>query len=110
MATYAATRLFQTQPGVAYATAYTVPALTSAIIKELVVCNTTAVAVTFDASFVASGGTAGVANAVIYQASINPYQTVIYSFSQVLAAAGFVSLRAGTATALTVTGSGVQIT
>lgn len=108
MAVYTPTRLAQTQPGTSYATAYTVPASTSCIVKELLVCNTTGTAVVFDASFVASGGTAGVTNNVIAQHQIGAYALVVYSFASVMATGGFISLKAGTASALTVTISGVQ--
>jgi len=108
MATYTPKRLAQTQPGTSHATAYTVPGATSAIIKEIVVCNTTASAVNLDISLVASGGTAGVTNNVVSTAPIGAYSTVIYSLAQVLATGGFVSLKASTASALTVTVSGVE--
>ena len=104
---YTPLRLFQTQPGTSYATAYTVPGATNVIIKELVVCNVTGSAVTLDVSFVASGGTAGVSNNVIAQHSIGAYSTVMYSFSSVMATGGFISLKASVGSALTVTGSGV---
>lgn len=110
MATYTPKRLAQTQPGTSYATAYTVPGSTSAIIKEAVICNTTATPVVIDVSFVASGGTAGVANNVIAQTMIQAYQTVMFTFAQVLATGGFISMKASTASALTVTISGVEIT
>jgi hypothetical protein len=108
MAVYTPKRLSQSQPGTSYATAYTIPASTSCIIKELVVCNTTANNVTLDVSLVASGGTAGVTNNVIAQHSIAAYSMVIYTLSQVMATGGFVSMKAGTASALTVTISGVE--
>lgn len=108
MPVYTPKRLAQTQPGTSYATAYTVPASTSAIVKEIVVTNTTGAAVVLDVSLVASGGTAGVTNNVIAQHQIGAYSTVMYTFSQVLATGGFISLKAGTAAALTVTVSGVE--
>lgn len=107
---YAPARLTQSQPGTSYATAYTVPASTSAIVKEIIVCNVTGSAVVLDVSLVASGGTAGVTNNIIAQHQIGAYSTVIYTLSQVLATGGFISMKAGTATALTVTISGVLVT
>lgn len=104
---YVPKRLAQTQPGTSYATAYTATA-TNVIVKEIVVCNTTASPVTLDISLVASGGTAGVTNNVVSTAPIGAYSTVIYSLSQVLAASGFISMKATTASALTVTISGVE--
>lgn len=110
MAVYVPKRLGQAQPGTSYGTVYTVPASTSTIIKEIVVANTTGSPVVIDVSFVASGGTAGVTNNVIAQHQIGAYATVMYTFSQVLATGGFISLKAGTAAAVTVTISGVEFT
>lgn len=107
---YVPKRLSQSQPGTSYATAYTVPGATSCIVKELVVCNTTANAIALDVSLVASGGTAGVTNNIISTASIAGFSMVIYTLAQVLATGGFISMKAGTATALTVTISGVEFT
>lgn len=61
-----------------------------------------------DVSFVASGGTAGVTNNVIAQHQIGAYSLVIYTFSQVLATGGFISVKGGTAAALTITVSGLE--
>lgn len=108
MATYTPKRLAQVQPTTSYVTAYTVPGATSAIIKEIVVTNVTGSVVVIDISLVASGGTAGVANNIISQHQIGGYSTVIYTFSQVLATGGFISLKAGTGAAVTVTISGVE--
>lgn len=108
MATYTPKRLSQSQPGTSYATAYTVPGATSCIIKEIVVCNTTASSVNIDISLVASGGTAGVTNNVVSTAPVGGYSIVVFTFAQVLATGGFVSMKATTASALTVTISGVE--
>lgn len=107
---YTPARLAQTQPGTSYATAYTVPASTTAIVKEILVCNPTASTVTLTVSLVASGGTAGATNNVISAVPVGPGQTVIYSLSSVLATGGFISMLASAATSLTVTVSGVVIT
>jgi hypothetical protein len=109
VAAYTPKQLAQAQPGTSYASlGYTVPGATSTIVKEVVVCNTTGSAVVFDMSFVPSAGTAGVANNVCSQHQIGAYATVIYTFSTVMATGGFISCRAGTASALTVTASGIE--
>jgi hypothetical protein len=108
VATYTPTRLGQAQPGTGYGNLYVVPAAKSAIIKELVVCNPTAGSVALDVSFVASGGAAGVTNAVIANAVIGAYATVIFTFAQVLATGGFIAAKASAAASLTVTASGVE--
>lgn len=110
MAVYTPKRLAQVQATTAYVTAYTVPATTSTIVKEIVVCNTTGSAVTFDLSLVASGGVASTSNNLISQHQIGAYSTVSYVYSQVIATGGFISLKAGTSAALTITISGVEIT
>lgn len=108
MPVYTPLRLGQAQPGVAYSNLYVVPVAKSAIVKGLVVCNTTGGSVALDVSLVASGGTAGVTNNVIAQHVIGPYATVMYTFDQVLATGGFVAMKASTAAALTLTLSGVE--
>jgi hypothetical protein len=109
LATFTPKQLFQVQPGTSYASGgYTVPAATSTIVKEIVVCNTTGAAVNFTMSFVASGGTASAANNVVSQEAIPAYSTVIYTFSQILATGGFISMLASAAAALTVTAAGVE--
>jgi hypothetical protein len=98
------------QPGTSYTTVYgPVPGATSVICKEIIVCNTTGSAVVLDISFVPSGGTAGVSNNVVSQEQIGAYSTVIFTFSSVLPTGAFISARAGTAAALTLTASGVTV-
>lgn len=110
MATYTPKRLFQVQAGTSETTQYTVPASTSTILKEIVIANTTGSAATIAVSLVASGGTAGASNRVIPTVSIAANTLVSLTFNQVLATGGFISTIAGTATALTLTASGVEIT
>jgi hypothetical protein len=108
VATYTPKRLDQRQAAVAETTHYTVPGATSAIIREIVLCNTTSGSIAVWVSFVASGGTAGDSNRVINNEVIPANSTVIFSFSQVLATGGFVSCKAGAATSVTITCSGVE--
>lgn len=108
MAVYTPLRLDQRQAGSAETTHYTVPAAKSAIIKEIVVCNTTGGQIAFWTSFCTSGATVGDANRVICNELIGAYSTVIFAFSQVLPTGGFVSCKAGAATSVTVTISGVE--
>lgn len=108
MATYTPLRLDQRQAAVTDTTHYVVPAAKSAIIKEIVICNTTAGQVSFWASMVASGGTVGDANRVICNEVIPAWTTVIFTFAQVLATGGFVSCKAGAASSLTITCTGVE--
>jgi hypothetical protein len=107
LATYTPKEFFQIQPGTAETTQYTVPAATSAILREIVVANVTGSPVTFEFSKVASGGTAGAANRLIPAVSIPALTTVSFTYEEVMATGGFMSTKAGTAAALTVTCSGV---
>lgn len=91
-------------------TVYTVPGSTSCIVKQVVVANVTATAATTSLSLVASGGTAGVTNRIYEQLSIPANSTVTFDLSQVLATGGFISVKQGTASAITTTISGVQFT
>lgn len=108
MATYTPLRLDQRQAATTDTTHYTVPGAKSAIIKEIVVCNTTAGQVPFWASLCASGATVGDANRVVCNAVIPAYTTTIFTFAQVLATGGFVSCKAGAVSSLTVTITGVE--
>lgn len=108
MPIYTPTRLDQRQAATTDTTHYTVGAAKSAIVKEIVVCNTTSGQVAIWVSFCASGATVGDANRVINNEVIPANSTVIFAFSQVLATGGFVSCKAAAATSLTTTISGVE--
>jgi hypothetical protein len=108
MPTYTPLRLDQRQAAVTDTTHYVVPAAKSAIIKEIVICNTTAGQIAAWVSLVASGGTVGDANRVVCNEVIPAWSTVIFTFSQVLATGGFVSCKASAASSLTFTVSGVE--
>lgn len=108
---YTPKRLNQYTATTSYGTLYTVPAATSTIVKELIVCNVTGSTVTLDVSFVASGGSAVAAtNGVISAAPIGANQTVIYSLSSVMATGGFISAKASAGSSLVLTVSGVEVT
>ena len=74
--------------------------------------NTTGSVVTFAVNLVASGGSAGAANLIVSAKSIASNET--YNFpelvGQSLEAGGFISTLAGTATALTISATGREIT
>jgi hypothetical protein len=103
-------RLSQHQPGITDVTRYTATGITYAILKEVVIVNTTAGAVSFDMSLVVSGGSVSDANRLIRNASIDPYTTVIFKFSQILEPGDFISTKAGVATSLAVHISGAEVT
>ena len=110
-------RLYQGQPGTAEATLYTAPANTTnnpapgatAILKSMLICNTTAAAATITLYIVPSGGAAGAANAIYYALSIAANTTQQVDLEQYLEAGDFLAGLQGTASALTVILSGVTI-
>jgi len=87
-----------------------VTGVTYTILREVVVVNVTGGAAAFDLSLVPSGNAAGDANRLIRNASIDPYTTVIFKFSQILETGDFISTKASVAAALSVTISGVEST
>lgn len=84
---------------------------TRTLIKKVTVTNITGSEATLTVSLVAKGGTAGSANTVIYQKSIPAGVDMdLYSLQgHVLETGDFIVMTAGTASALVVRGSGVQI-
>jgi len=83
-----------------------------AIIDKFTVTNTSAANAVFSANLVASGGAAGNANLVLKTRSIAPNETYTCPelVGQVLEDGGFISTLAGTASALTISASGREIT
>ncbi len=81
-------------------------------IDKFTATNTTAANATLSVNLVPAGGTAGADNRVLSVRSIAPGET--YScpelVGQVLESGGFISTLAGTATAITIRASGVEIT
>lgn len=82
------------------------------IIDKFTATNTTAANVVFSVNLVASGGAAGASNLVVKTRTIAPNET--YTFpelvGQTLEAGDFISTLANTATALTISASGREIT
>lgn len=83
-----------------------------AIIDKFTATNTTVANVTFAVNLVAAGGTPGADNLVLASKSIAPGETYLCPelVGQVLEAGGFISTIAGTASALTISASGREIT
>lgn len=108
---YTPTRLAQAAPATtADTTVYTTPAATTAIVKQILVANVTASTATLDLSLVPSGGTVGDSNRIIKSQSFPAHSTTSIDLAQVLAAGDFISLKQGTASALTITISGLEAT
>lgn len=88
-------------------TVYTVPGATSAIIKEIVIANNTASAATLQISVVPSAGTAGDTNRIVNGVSFPANSISTIDLMIVMATGDFISIKQGTASALTCTISGV---
>jgi hypothetical protein len=88
-------------------TLYTVPSSTSAIIKQIVVCNTTVGAVNFSLSLVPYGSSAATPNRLFFNLSIAANETVFLDVSQAMTAGDFISAYSSAAN-VTVTISGVE--
>lgn len=92
----------------ASATLYTVPAATTAVIRNIRVCNTTAAAQTFSLAIQGAAGTA--ANQLFSAYSLPANGVLDMSGFYVLAATEYISGLAGTASTLTIIINGVEST
>jgi hypothetical protein len=91
-------------------TVYTTPALTTTIIKNIHICNTTSSSATFRLFLGSSGATADQSSAIFYDFPIPPNSFMQDSGSHILSAAGTIKFSEGTANALTITIDGMEIT
>lgn len=106
---FTAKRLAQFVASTAETTRYTVVgAGIKAIVKNIVIANTSAAAVTLGLSIVPVGGTAGNANRIIPTISIPPNAVVPFDMTQVMNEGDFISATASANTALTITISGLE--
>lgn len=99
-------KLYQGQPGTSAATIYTAPASTAAIVKSIRIVNTTASAATIK---LFQSGTADT-NVILPATSIDAGGFAEFDGTLTLAAADTLAAQAGTATAITVTVYGVEVT
>jgi hypothetical protein len=104
---YTPARLYQGQAPATETTLYTAGGGT--ILKEIVAVNTTGGSVALSLSLVPSGGTAGAANRLFYQLALSAGQTSVIDLSQVMATGDFLSALAASASAVTLTISGVTL-
>lgn len=100
--------LYHNQPAITEVTLYTVPLATVTDIKELWICNTTAIAATITLSIVPSGGTAGPTNRIMTAKPIAANDFIIVACWEPMLTGSFISGLQGTAAALTVRISGVE--
>jgi len=91
------------------ATVYTVPANTRTYVKDINICNTTGSAITVNIYLVPSANVAGTGNALLYGYSVAANSIYHWTGTQIMLAAGFISVSAST-TGATVTISGGEAT
>lgn len=78
-------------------TLYTVPAATSAVCSTLSICNT-GVSTTYRIAIRPTGAALEDKNYIVYEASIEPYETTLLTLGITLATTDVVTVYAGTAT------------
>lgn len=105
---YTPKRLAQFVATASEATYYTVPATKSAIVKNVIVANTSASDRTLSLSIVPSGGSAGNSNRIIPGTNIPAGAVVPFDMTQVMNAGDFISAIASAASSLTLTISGME--
>jgi hypothetical protein len=88
---------------------FTVPSARSYVVSSLVVANTTTTASTARVFARIAGDTAGTANAVLYDVSIPANSTATFSLGMAFAATDILTVRTGTANALTFTAFGSDV-
>lgn len=109
MPIYTPTRLAQSNPAdLLETTIYTVAAGVSTIVKQIILANVTASAATISLSLVPSGSAAGDANRLYKDLSVPANSISTIDLSQVMGAGDFLSIKQGTASAVTTTISGVE--
>jgi len=80
------------------------------IVKEISLCNTTAIAYTFTLYIVASGDTVADKNAVFDSVTMQPNETKIFGLTTVLEVGDFISAFASTTSVISLAASGVERT
>ncbi len=96
------------QLGTSAATLYTVPGSTTTIVKQIALCNTAAAARTVTIYLVPSGGSSGVANAILYEVPVDAKSTTFVNLSAVMATGDFIQGLASVASSVTIHSFGIQ--
>lgn len=109
MATTTMKQLGQAAAGITVSTVYTVPATSISIIKEMILCNTSATNASVTVYFVASGDTPAVKNTILSSSPLLAGETQIISFSTFLNAGMSVQIQCDVADVVGVTMSGVEM-
>ena len=98
------------QLGTSVSTLYTVPASTTAILKQITLCNTSATNRTVQLYIVPNAGTAAVANALLYDATVDAKSTMFVNLSSVMETGATLQGLASAAATVTIHSSGIQET
>lgn len=109
MATYTPKHFYTGQPGTTATTLTTAGAGKQQIIKSISICNTTSSSATLTLSRVASGGSASASNRIFSEINVLPKETKSFDTSTVLETGDFLSALQGTASAITLSISGVEV-
>jgi hypothetical protein len=96
----------QSPTTVGVSTVYTVPLRARTILQNIDVVNTSSSNATFDIYLVVQNGTAGIANALFYQQTLQPKQNLQWTGQQVLDSQQTLQIN-GSTTGITITMSGV---
>lgn len=102
-------RLYIGQPSTSLGTLYTVPANTKTIVKQIILSNTTGTDATVTLHFVPNGQTAGNENKIFSTLTVTANNTGIFDLSAVLEAGDTIQAVQGTANAITIHISGVEV-
>lgn len=87
----------------------TVGAAKSQIVSTLIIANVTSTAATARVFARIAGATAAIGNAVLYDVTIPASSTVTFTLGMTLAATDVITVRSGTASALTFTAFGTEL-
>lgn len=98
--------LYQGQPTTSSATLYTVPASTDAMLKSIVLANTSGSPATITLYRVPTGGSAGVTNCIVPTFTVAANDTVTLDSGVCMTAGDFIAGLQGTTGAITATISG----
>jgi hypothetical protein len=107
MVAYTPVRMAQASLANAAAVVYTVPAGQSAIVKQVIVANTTTVTVAAFVRLVAAGGVGAATNDIVSNVDIPAKSVLVFDLSQVLPVGGTVVAYASVASVLVATISGL---
>lgn len=108
MVAYTPVRMAQLSLATSAAVVYTVPVAKSAIVKQLIVANVTSSMASAFISLVPGGGSGAAGNRIVHDLDVPPKSVMTFELSQVLPTGGTIAAHASSASALTLTVSGLE--